>query len=220
MRLRTLAPLLAAAGLVLSGCSTSPTAAPSPTASSPALSPEASASPTPTAEPERLVITLDALTYVDGPTSEAYPIEEGAAVVDLLDELTGTTAVGEQFDGPYGSEGGVRYEWAGVTVAVFTYDGAASVTVDAATIGDVPISTSEGIAVGSTREAALAAGAFDDWDADGDGIADVLGIQPVEVPDAESLTRPGTPGIRYIALELTDDVVTAIRWPSNDFSDI
>jgi hypothetical protein len=224
MPLRTLSALVIAGVLLLTGCATgSPTAsAPTTTASS---TPTPTATPTPTPTPtqsDRLIVSVDAITLERDGAEEVHPLADGTAIVGLFAAVTGEPVAGEEYDGPYGSEGGVRYTWDGVTVSVDAYDGSAWVMFDGTSVGDVPITTPEGIGVESTRVQALAAGALDrcTYDSDGDGQSDALAIQLVEVADTKSLCREESTGVMFVELGFTGDTVSSIRVPMNDFSDI
>ncbi|MFE6995495.1 hypothetical protein ACFVAE_06025 [Microbacterium sp. NPDC057659] len=195
------------------------------TAGVPAASPATTAAESPTpvsptpAVQEKVLITLTALRVEEGGVEREYPLAEGEQVVELFSSLGGAPTK-EPFEGPYGSEGGTRYGWPGVIVSVLDADGAASLVIEARTIGDASIATAEGLAPGATREQAKSAGAFDGPDADDDGVADLLGVQPHEVPGTVSLVDPGKPGIDYVGLVLDGDTVTKILLPANDYADI
>ena len=84
----------------------------------------------------------------------------------------------------------------------------------------MPVLTESGITIGSSRADAIAAGAWDEWDEDGNGTSDYLGIGPREVPDTESRSRPGSAGDEFFVLVMDGDSVSQIEFPGNDFGDI
>lgn len=91
----------------------------------------------------------------------------------------------------------------------------AAVSASTSALGEVAISTVEGISVGSSREAALAAGAIDV----GEG-PDSLGINVREVPHALSLTRPGQVGLDFVRLRFTNNKVAQMQAPAFDYGDL
>lgn len=211
--------VLALAALV-SGC-TAP-AAPAPTTSTPSAA--ASVTPTPTstsAATAELVITVDAVIYEEGAESDTVSLDDGAGVVALIQKIAGEGSV-EEFEGPYGGEGGQRHIWEGISVSVFSADGRSVVSVDAPTVGGAPVATPDGIAVGATRADALAAQAFEacSYDGDGDGNTDSLATQAEEVAGTRSLCRTDMVGIVFVDISFTGDTVTRLSSPANDFSDI
>ncbi len=99
--------------------------------------------------------------------------------------------------------------------------GTAWIRLLSADIAGLPVSTSEGIHVGSTRDEVLALTHVETtYCGDGDGKPDSLGVEPRTVPGTESLSHPGQEGTDYIRLAFTGDVVTAISSPSSDWQDI
>jgi hypothetical protein len=207
--------------LVLAGCGLP---ASTPAQESSTIPSDSSAAPTPTPTVDaaaRVVVTVDSVVYEhDGRADEVF-LMDGEAVVALLEQIAGEAIV-EEFDGPYDSEGGSRYVWDGVSIAVWSYDSRGVLNIDGPTVGGIPVATAEGISVGSTRDEALAAEAFElcEYDGDGDGKPDSLAMHPEEVPDALSLCRPDAVGIEYVELGFAGDLVTRLSAPSNDFSDI
>ena len=112
MRIRPLVLLLTAAALILAGCAT-PGALPS--ASSPSsVEPSGSPSPTPEAAP-RLLLSVDSVTYEHDGGVDVVALDEGDALVGLIEQIGGA-GTEEEFDGPYDSEGGTRYRWEGLTI--------------------------------------------------------------------------------------------------------
>ena len=185
----------------------------------PTASSDPNPSPTPTPEPtvaELIIVNLDGLTRQQSDGVDEFPFTDGEAMVAMLEELIGTE--------PEISQDEVTeitsYEWPVARVIITPGDGFASIAIRAAEIGGIPIRTPEGLGVGSSREEAVAAGAWDDWDADSDGIADYLGIGPREVPGTQSLSNPGAVGIEYLLLGIAEDLIEQIQAPANDFSDV
>jgi hypothetical protein len=185
-----------------------PTAVTVPTdVSTPPVRPES-------AEPLRLVISLDAVTGEFADHAEAIDYANAAGVVALLTSIAGPPKVTE-----IPQKGFTTYEWAGVLVSA---DGSGRflLQVSATSIGAVRIETVEGIAVGSSRDTAVAAGAADGYDSDGDGRADYLELGAREVPGTTSLTDPNVTGHQYLQLVLNGDVVATLRAPNNDYNDL
>lgn len=210
----------AVVAVLLTGC-TVPAPSPSPSSVPSESSAAPSPTPTPTVDAARVVVTVDSVVYEHDGRADEVLLMDGEAVVALLEQIAGEATV-EEFDGPYDSEGGSRYVWDGVSIAVWSYDSRGFLNVDGPTIGGIPIATTEGIAVGSTRDEALAADAFVlcEYDGDGDGEPDSLAMHPEEVADALSLCRPDAVGVEYIEIGFEGDLVSRLSAPSNDFSDI
>ncbi|WP_201276579.1 hypothetical protein [Marisediminicola senii] len=226
--------------LLLTGCTTSgtkqltaaptapATADPEPAvASTPAPTP--TPEPTPVAEPAPaptpqsapiVTITLDDLSYGDPGAITTVPFTQGNDLVVAIQSLTGSAPSVSDIEDPWGNGDiwGTRYQWDGINVNVL--DGNATLRISTATLGDSVILTAQGLAVGSTRADAVAAGAWDDYDENDDQIADYLGIGSREIAGTESLGNPGAVGVEYLMLEMNGDVVSAIHAPANDFSDI
>jgi len=117
--------------------------------------------------------------------------------------------------------GTTGYAWGEDVVFVENEAGFSSVRISAPTIGPLPVRTADGITIGSTREEVLATGPYDgDYDVDGDGDSDFYGLEPVVNPDYESLNLPGQPGTDFIEVQLEDDLVSSLRAPSNDYTDV
>ncbi|WP_203580710.1 hypothetical protein [Microbacterium hibisci] len=219
---RSASPVLLVAALLLAGCASdgAVSATPGPSASQPA--PTAGETPLQTpAAADLLVVGVDGIIFSDDGTSRSYPFAEPEQLLQLVETLTDQPRSGEDFEDPWGGGEvmGTVYRWDEISVSV-SKDGAASVSVVAPRVGGIPLQTSDGIAVGATRAAATAAGAWEEWDADGDGHADHLGIDEQESPGTTSLSRPGEVGRVYISLALDGDVVTELHAPANDFSDL
>ena len=194
-------------------------------ACAPANSSSGSATPTPTAAPEttpsatptpadRVVeISVDGIAIDDGAVI-AY--DESDMMIAGLADVFGSAPTEGPVEGPYGSVY-AGYGWEGTTATV------RETRIDLVVSADAPgviFRTPEGIGLGSTRAEAMAAGAVDGWDEDGDGVADYLSIGMREVPGTVSLTNPGAVGVEYIDLKITGDVVSRLTSGGNDFSDI
>lgn len=204
---------------MLSACAPADTVGtPTPTAGD-----SAAPSPSPSAASARtLVLGVDGLAVVEGEAqTESFPLDAPESLLTLVEELTGEPRSGEDFEDPWGNGEvwGTTYTWDDITISVLK-DGPASVTVLATTIGGVPVSTAGGVMVGATRDAVIAAGGWDEWDEDGDGVADHLGLDEQDVEGTQSLSRPGEVGRQFVSVALEDDLVTALRTPANDFSDL
>jgi len=209
-RLRLAAGASTALGLLLVGCTATTAPAPSPSATEPPTSASPSSEPTP--EDSVVTISVDGVS-VDGATA-AYT--DADAVIQALTDALGADPTESPVDGPYG-ETFTAYEWTGLTATLREPRIDVFATADSETVS---YTTPEGIGLGSTRDEALTAGAQDEWDEDGDGVADYLKIGMREVAGTTSLENPGQVGVEYLTLTLTDDVVTAIASGGNDFSDL
>lgn len=167
-----------------------------------------------------LTITLDGISYAHDGSVDMVSLDDGAAILALFESLNGSIPDGTRLEVFPGQDSGLtRYQWGEVIVLV-SDQGPASVTILAPAIKGVPIRTQEGVMVGSTRSDAVAASARDDWDEDGDGVADYLALGSREVPGTQSLSRPGLVGSEYLLLVMEGDNVEQIMVPANDFSDI
>lgn len=182
-----------------------------PTSSSPSSSPTVSPSPTPA---DRIIdISVDGLAIDGGPVI-GYDDADGA--VAALTDAFGSAPTEGPVEGPYGAVYS-GFDWEGTKATV------RETRIDLVVTADAPgviFQTPEGIGIGSTRADAMAAGAVDGWDEDGDGIADYLSIGMREVPGTSSLVNPGQVGVEFIDLKMTGDVVTRLSSGANDFSDI
>ncbi|WP_261164528.1 hypothetical protein [Microbacterium sp. Marseille-Q6965] len=166
-----------------------------------------------------MIVSLDVIQYDDGSSTREIGFEDGAGVVSLFESLTGANPQVEEVKEPYGDAVWYRLShFDGVSVGV-DEAGHAFLSIDEAAVGGVPIRTRAGLAVGASRQEVLAAGGWDQWDADGDGVFDYLGSEPRDVEGTRSLTRPGEVGREYFLFTLDGDIVTEIQW-GNDFSDI
>ncbi|EQM73104.1 hypothetical protein L687_07455 [Microbacterium maritypicum MF109] len=171
------------------------------------------ASPSPTLADRVVEISVDGLSVDDGAVI-AYDDPDGA--VAALTDAFGSAPTEGTVEGPYGAVYS-GYDWQGTKATV------RETRIDLVVSADAPgviFRTPEGIGIGSTRAEAMAAGAVDGWDEDGDGVADYLSIGVREVPGTSSLVNPGEVGVEYIDLKITGDVVTRLSSGGNDFSDI
>jgi len=197
-------------GLALTACA--PGQSPDGSATStPSSTPSTSASATPA---DRVVeISVDGLSIDEGPV---IGYDDPNGVVAALTDAFGSAPTEGPVEGPYDSvyDG---FEWTGTKATA--YETRITLVVSADAPG-VIFRTPEGLGLGSTRAEAIAAGAEDEWDEDGDGVSDLLKIGMREVPGTSSLVNPGEVGVEYITLKVTDDVVTRISSGGNDFSDI
>jgi len=212
----------AAVVFLLSACQAgTPTSGQVDTPASPESTSEPAPTPTPTPdEPDSIVFTLDGLEYrIDGDEGTvAFEVEPMTA---FLTELTDADPQIEDVEDWWGGETVVahRYSWDGASFVVFEDSTWAPAAITAPSIGGVPVSTRDGIAVGSSREVVEALGPLEVWDEDGDGSFDQLGLEPRDVPNTKSLTRPGEPGEEYILVVISDGTVSSLQL-GNDFSDL
>jgi hypothetical protein len=175
----------------------------------------------PPTEDDRVVVTLDGVDLVSGGVTDNAPYSDAAAVLALLEKATGVLPAPADFEDLPGYETNwVRYEWDGLVVVTEEGGtGTAQVTVRAATVDDVAITTEDGLGVGSTRDALVNAQGWDGWDEDGDGLADYIRVGRDEVADTTSLERPGEIGVRFLEFAIENDRVVQF-YVGNDFSDI
>ncbi|MGP6206046.1 hypothetical protein [Microbacterium sp. F2] len=139
----------------------------------------------------------------------------------FLTELTDADPQIEDVEDWWGGETVVahRYSWEGASFVVFENSTWAPTAITAPSIGGVPVSTRDGIAVGSSREQVEALDPLEVWDEDGDGAFDQLGLETRVVPDTRSLSRPGETGEEYILVVISDGAVSSLQH-GNDFSDL
>ncbi|THG28452.1 hypothetical protein [Naasia lichenicola] len=206
--------------LILVGCSSpqtvsqSPAPAGTPSAEAPAPSPAPSTAPSPAADGP-LKISLDGLAYNEADVPDAAPFSDGAAVVALMERVA--DAPPEVTEIP--QKGFTSYAWEGVLIFV-NEAGQARARFTAPALGGVRLETTGGIAVGSSRAEAVASGAVDGYDSNGDGIAERLTLDSREAPGTTSLADPGLVGSDYIELTVDGDVVTGVTSPADDWSDL
>lgn len=203
---------LAVLVLVLAGCApgtpTPPTAAPEPTVT---VTPEPSA-------PAAVVLSLDGITVQDaaGTTLQSSAFDDPDGTLELLSSLLGSTPTPTE----YPEFGSTTWEWPGVLFGT-TSDEFSWFRSEAADLGGVTLQTTDGIHLGSTRAEVNALSPFDlEYDMDGDGTSDLLGLEHETVPGTMSLSFPGQPGTAFVEVQLLGDSVTVLRSPSNDYSDV
>lgn len=199
--------------LLLAGCSPSlPVAAPSETPGTTSATPTASPIPV---EQQALVIDVSGLTLTDSTGASASASwDEGDAVIDLIVQAVGPAPT------PETTPKGDTYRWPeGITV--FHTGTSVFVSVTVAEANGYALFTVDGIAVGSSRAdiAALDIYAID-YDGDGDGLPDAVGLGPVEEPGTESLVEPGAVGTSYVQARFSGDVVATLQAPSGDWLDL
>jgi hypothetical protein len=211
---------------LLTGCastaSTNPTGTPSAPAATDGPTPDATPAPaTAPASDNELIVTLDAVEYRQDGRTEVVTFDEPGALVALIEQLAGQPPTEKDIEDPWGNGDvyGTHFTWTSVSISSFD-QGPTTVTFLSPTLGDVDVTTAEGIAVGATREEVIAAGGWGEWDGDGDGLADSIKLGMREVPETNSLSRPGEVGAEFINLSLSGDTVDRISSPSNDFSDL
>ncbi|WP_396657368.1 hypothetical protein [Microbacterium oxydans] len=219
---RSLLPALALAGaaLLLAGCTSAPSAAEATTVPSSAPS-SPTPTPTPTVEP-RIVVSLDGIAVTDETGTRDAAFDDPDAVLDLLEETTGQLPEPEKVETLPGYDFSfVNYTWDGLWVLTDTeHERAASAAITGASVGGVPITTEEGLSVGSTRAELLDAGAWALDDAEDPATAEFLGLGGREAPGTESLSRPGSTGIVYTLFWFDGDTVKQVQVPANDYSDL
>ncbi|MGN6220941.1 MAG: hypothetical protein ACTHNQ_15690 [Microbacterium sp.] len=209
------------AALVLTGCastSSAGVAGGSTPSTAPTVESTSTPTPTPTTPEDSITVGVDALVGNHDGESVTYLYTEPELLLDFVAEVTGLSPEGEDIPDPWGNGEvwGKRYTWDGITVSAMT-DGAAGVRITAATLGGIPVSTSQGIRVGSTSDDVVSAGGFETWS---DGASHYFGVEPQPVEGTQSLSRPGEMGQAYIDVTAVDGVVTAIAAPANDYSDL
>lgn len=210
--------MLGVIAVMVAGCAgqEAPAASPAQT-STPAPTPSETVAP----EPPVLTVGVDGLTLTRDGEQLVAPYADAAAVLDLLALVAGPVPEGvpvEPFDGIDLEE--TRYEWGSIVVWAGNDGTRSRLRIAAAQIGETLVVTTGGIGVGSSRADALAAGAFDDYDGDGDGVPESMGIDDRAVADTQSLTRPGQAGRAYVSLSMNGETVDAISAPDNDFGDL
>lgn len=199
-------------GFALTACAPESTEGGGPVPS-PSPSPSIIASPPATPADRVVEISVDGLSIDDGPVL-AYDDADGALAA--LTDAFGAAPTEAPVEGPYGAVY-AGYDWPGTKATV------RDTRIDLVVSADAPgviVRTPEGIGIGSTRAEAMAAGAVDGWDEDGDGVADYLSIGVQEVPGTSSLVNPGEVGVEYVDLTMTGDIVSRLSTGGNDFSDI
>ncbi|MDF2920977.1 hypothetical protein [Microbacterium sp. NPDC086615] len=150
-----------------------------------------------------IVVGLEHATVEGGTAQE--PLGYEAEAVDGWRSALGADPA--RSDSP-SAEGIVAHDWPGLRLLLAADEGSVSIT--AAEVNGHPVRTAHGLAVGSTRAEAVAAGALP-------GSGHELRIDVREVPGTSSSERPDSVGTKFIALEMDGDTVASIRVPANDF---
>lgn len=181
--------------------------------------------PSPAPEPEidpQLVVSLDGITVTDESGTSTAAYADSAAVLALLEKATGTLPTPETVEIFPGEPSTLQsFRWDGLWVLADSESGSpASITITAPEVGGIPVTTEEGLQVGSTRTELLDADAWALVDEEDAATATELGVGGQEVPDTQSLTHPGSVGIMYTLFVLEGDTVKRILTPANDFSDL
>lgn len=158
-----------------------------------------------------LTIGVSAVTVTSGDQLTTVSYEDPDALIQALTDVFGSSP--SVTEDPNGYEV-TFYDWQGARVLRFS-DARASVAISVPTVSGVNTATLEGIQVGSDRASALAAEARDV----GEG-ADSLGITAREVPNTQSLTRPGEVGLDFVRLRFNSDQVSHIQAPAFDYGDV
>jgi predicted small lipoprotein YifL len=209
--------VMAAAALLLglAGCAADgPLTAPSPSESAAEPTPTPTVTSEPTVSPA-LILGLDDLSIVDASGGGATArLDDPAAVLDLIAGALGAAPAPEST--PFGD----HYVWPdGVRVTVrgpYTF-----VRFDVAEAAGYELRTGDGIAVGSSRAEVEALSPFEvDYDGDGDGEPDNVGLEAREEPGTESLATPGEVGTSYLEVRFAGDTVTALLSPHGDWRDV
>lgn len=165
---------------------------------------------------------LDGIALTDDSGSTEASYDDSAALLALLEQATGTLPEPEALEGMEGYDMQLdAYRWDGLQVtAPHSGEGQAWIRVTGADVDGVALETEEGLAVGSARAELIDAGAWALVDTEDPATASELGLGGREVPDTQSLTRPGSVGIRFVMFSLEDDTVTQLMVPADDFSDL
>jgi hypothetical protein len=179
----------------------------------PSSEPTETATATPAPEPDALVLGVQGITLIDGEGAADTIVsrEDVAGSVALLTGLFGDPATEST---PYG----VTYDW-GVVSGSDT--GWFNVRFEATDLDGVELRTSQGIQVGAGRDEVLALSPYDEeYDGDGDGKSDRLGLEPVPEPGTDSLAHPGEVGTSYVDILFDGDTVVALVAPAGDWRDV
>ena len=226
MRARPMLTSTLLLSFLLTGCSSTASSGPTDSPSAPAATdrPTPDATPAATSAPAsdgELIVTLDAVEYRQDGRTEVVTLDQPRALVALIEELTGQRPTQKDIQDPWGNGEVVGTSFAWTSASISSFDqGPTTVTFLSPTLGDVDLTTAEGISVGATRDEVIAAGGWGESDSDGDGLADWMNLGMREVPETNSLQRPGEVGAEFIGLSMKADKVDRIWSPSNDFSDL
>ncbi|KTS89355.1 hypothetical protein NS183_08955 [Microbacterium testaceum] len=154
-----------------------------------------------------IVVSLEHATVEGGTAQE--PLGYRADAVDGWRSALGSDSASS---GSPSADGVVAHDWPGLRLLLADDDDERSVSITAAEVNGHPVRTAHGLAVGSTRAEAMAAGALP-------GSGHELRIDVREVPGTSSAERPDSVGTEFIALEMNGDTVASIRVPANDFGE-
>lgn len=183
--------------------------------------PEPSPSATATSEPAQpavVILSLDGIAVQDagGATLQSASFNDPDAALALVSSLMGSTPTPTD----YPEFGSSTWEWPGVIFGRAS-DTFSWLRAEVSDLGGLPLQTTDGIQIGSTRAEVAALAPFDGaYDMDGDGTSDLFGLEQQTVPGTESLSFPGQPGTAFVEVQLDGDTVTVLRAPSNDYSDL
>lgn len=189
--------------LLLSGCASAPQNPAISNTPEPSVSASAEAS-----QPASIVLSVSGLSILDqdGAQLSSATFDTPESVLALLTDLLGDAP--EQEDSP---KAGITYSWPGISFNEYV----SVLVVDSAEIAGLPVATTQGITVGSSRSGVEALAPVAVY-----GTTDELGIEAQEAPGTESLAVPGQVGTAFVSVRLTGDVVTSIATPSGDYNDL
>ena len=165
-----------------------------------------------------VTLSLDGIVVQDaaGTTLQTSAFTDPDATLALLVSLTGTTPMPTE----YPDFGSTTWEWPGLLFGRTSED-FSWLRSESAEIGGLPLQTAAGIQVGSSRGDVILQSPYDgNYDMDGDGESDLYGLEQRTNDEYESLEFPGLPGTEFIEVQLDGDVVSVLRAPSNDYSDV
>jgi len=206
-------PVLAVLLVALSACA-APAAAPPTVPESSTQTPTPTETPLPT-EQAALVLGVAGVTAIDATgASEIIPYTAADALIELISRTAGATPEIES------TPKGDVYRWS-QDVSIFVLGTSATVRFGVADLNGTELRTADGIEVGSTRAEVDGLSPFlIDYDGDGDGLPDTLGLEPTPEPGTESLVVPGAVGTTYVVVIFSGDTVTGLAAPAGDWRDI
>ena len=158
---------------------------------------------------------LSGLTLTDSSgASVSASWNEGDAVIDLIVQAVGTEPSLES------TPKGDFYEWP-EGIRAYLLGSSAGVSFTVPEVNGYELRTLEGVTVGSTRAEVTALDFFGiDYDGDGDGLPDSVGLGAVEEPGTNSLSNPGAVGTSYVLVRFSGDVVSGLGAPAGDWRDL
>ena len=208
-------PLVPAAVLLLllAGCSTD-TPVPTSSETPGTTSATPTAAPVPVEQPA-LVVDVSGLTLIDSSGASASASwSDGDAVIDLIVQAVGPAPT------PESTPKGDIYKWP-EGISVFRLGSSVSASFTVPEVNGYEVRTADGITVGSTRAEVAALDFYSiDYDGDGDGLPDSVGLGPVEEPGTVSLVNPGAVGTSYVQVTFSGDVVARLGAPAGDWRDL